>query len=184
MWHTQFFWCTPRVSFLATLLIYIYIYTHTHTHTYGQLMYRCVLLVWRKNVKKTKRNTYLVCMLLKKFCFIEGSWKHVVSVTLNGRSWTTRTLPKAGLLAKLSNWWRRALVRGVTKNLIVTLVELHDCINVDGRNLQKDKHHCNAPSIWALRRCGQTQPSLQCRHMKTHLELAKKAPKWPSDCEK
>ncbi len=109
--------------------IYIYIYIYTHTHTYGQLMYRCVdLLVWRKNVKKTKKNTYLVCMLLKKFCFIEGSRKHVVSVTLNGRSWTTRTLPKAGLLAKLSNWWRRALVRGVTKNLMVTLVELHDCI--------------------------------------------------------
>ncbi len=47
-------------------------------------------------------------------------------------------------------------------------------IYADGRHLQKDKHHCNAPSIWALRRCGQTQPSLQCRHMKTHLELAKK----------
>ncbi len=44
----------------------------------------------------------------------------------------------------------------------------------DRRNLQKDKHHCNTPSIWALWRCGKTQSSLQCRHMKTHLEFAKK----------
>ncbi len=50
-----------------------------------------------------------------KFCFIEGSQKHVVSET-------TKILLRAGLLAKLSNWWRRALVRVVTKNLMVTLV--------------------------------------------------------------
>ncbi len=41
---------------------------------------------------------------------------------------TTRTLPRAGRPAKLSNWWRRALSRLVTKNLMVTLVELHDHI--------------------------------------------------------
>ncbi len=41
------------------------------------------------------------------------------------------------------------------------------------RNLQKGKHHCNTPSIWALWQCSKTQSSLQCRHMKTHLELAK-----------
>ncbi len=32
----------------------------------------------------------------------------------------------------------------------------------DRRNLQKDKHHCNTPPIWALWRCGQTQSSPQC----------------------
>ena len=37
---------------------------------------------------------------------------------------TTKTLPRAGRLAKLSNRERRALVRGVTKNLMVTLTEL------------------------------------------------------------
>ncbi len=55
--------------------------------------------------------------LQKKFCSIEGSQKHVVSVTLNGRG-----LTQPGLfleLAKLSNWWRRTLVRLVTKNLII-----------------------------------------------------------------
>ena len=37
---------------------------------------------------------------------------------------TTRTLPGAGRPAKLSNRRRRALVREVTKNPIVTLAEL------------------------------------------------------------
>ncbi len=49
----------------------------------------------------------------------------------------------------------------------------------DGRNLQKDKHHCNTPPIWALWRCGQTQSSPQCRRMKTHFEFAKKHLKDP-----
>ncbi len=43
----------------------------------------------------------------------------------------------------------------------------------DRRNLQRDKHHCNTPPIWALRRCGQTQSSPQWRHMKTRLEFTK-----------
>ena len=37
---------------------------------------------------------------------------------------TTKTLPRAGCLAKLSNQGRRTLVREVTKNLMVTLTEL------------------------------------------------------------
>ena len=37
---------------------------------------------------------------------------------------TTDTLPRAGRLAKLSNWGRRALVREVTKNPMVTLTDL------------------------------------------------------------
>ncbi len=49
----------------------------------------------------------------------------------------------------------------------------------DRRNLQKDKHHCNTPSIWALWRCGKTQSSPQWRHMKTHLEFAEKHLKDP-----
>ncbi len=39
----------------------------------------------------------------KKLCFIEGSQKPVVSVTLNGRSLKQPGLFRAGLLAKLSN---------------------------------------------------------------------------------
>jgi transposase len=37
---------------------------------------------------------------------------------------TTKTLPRAGRPAKLSNRGRRALARKVTKNLMVTLTEL------------------------------------------------------------
>ena len=36
---------------------------------------------------------------------------------------TTKTLPRGGCPAKLSNWGGRALVREVTKNLMVTLTE-------------------------------------------------------------
>jgi hypothetical protein len=37
---------------------------------------------------------------------------------------TTKTLPRAGFLAKLSNRGRRALVREVTKNPMFTLTDL------------------------------------------------------------
>uniref|UniRef100_A0AAZ3PYF7 Paired domain-containing protein n=1 Tax=Oncorhynchus tshawytscha TaxID=74940 RepID=A0AAZ3PYF7_ONCTS len=37
---------------------------------------------------------------------------------------TTKTLPRAGHPAKLSDWGKRALVRKVTKNPMVTLTEL------------------------------------------------------------
>ncbi len=53
----------------------------------------------------------------------------------------------------------------------------------DRRTLQKDKHHCNTPSIWALWQCGKNQSSLQCRHKKTHLEFAKKHLKDPQTDE-
>ncbi len=117
----------------------------------------------------------------KKLCFTEGSQKHVVSVTLNGRS-----LKQPGLFLELdicSNW------------------------ATDGEGYcgdqEPDGHSSWAPWSymqmgetyrrtnitatlhWALWQCGKTQSSLQVRHMKTHLECAKKkAPKGPSDCEK
>ena len=49
----------------------------------------------------------------------------VASIILKWKKFgTTNTLPRAGRLAKLSHRRRRALVREVTKNLIVTLTEL------------------------------------------------------------
>ena len=48
----------------------------------------------------------------------------VVSIILKWKMFgTTKTLPGAGSMAKLSNWRRMALVREVTKNLMVTLTE-------------------------------------------------------------
>ena len=45
---------------------------------------------------------------------------------------TTKTLPRAGRPAKLSNWVRRALVREVTKNPMVTLTELQTSLMAMG----------------------------------------------------
>ena len=48
----------------------------------------------------------------------------VASIILKLKTFgTTKTLPRAGCLAKLSGWERRSLVREVTKNLMVTLKE-------------------------------------------------------------
>ncbi len=96
--------------------------------------------------------------------------KHAVCVSLNGRS-----LKQPGFFLELAScpnwaidgeglwlewWWRTSMA---------TLFELM-IICGDRRNLQKDKHTL----IRALWRCGQTQSSLQFRHMKTHLEFTKK----------
>ena len=49
----------------------------------------------------------------------------VASIILKWKKFgTTKTLPRAGRPAILSNWGRRALVREMIKNLIVTLTEL------------------------------------------------------------
>ena len=49
----------------------------------------------------------------------------VASIILKWKKFgTTKTLPRAGHLAKLSNRGRRALVREVTKNQMITLTEL------------------------------------------------------------
>jgi hypothetical protein len=60
---------------------------------------------------------------------------------------TTKTLPRAGHPAKLSNLGRRALVREVTKNPMAILTEL---LCGDGRTFQKVNHLCSIPSIRPL----------------------------------
>ncbi len=111
----------------------------------------------------------------KKIYFIEGSQKHVVSVTLNGRS-----LKQPGLFLELASWPNWAidgeepwLEWWPTTWWSLYLNSMIIC--GDRRNLQKDKHHCNTPLIWALWQCGKAQSSLQWRHMKKHLEFAKKS---------
>ena len=59
---------------------------------------------------------------------------------------TTKTLPRAGRLAKLSNWGRRTLFRVVTKNPMVTL----EFLCGDGRTFQKENHLCSTPPIRPL----------------------------------
>ena len=59
---------------------------------------------------------------------------------------TTKTLPSAGRPAKLSNWGRRALVREVTKNPLVTLTELQSSsvemvVLLEGSPISVALHH-------------------------------------------
>ena len=60
---------------------------------------------------------------------------------------TTKTLPRAGPPAKLSNQGRTAFVREVTKNLMVTLT---DFFCGGGRTFQKDNYLCSTPPIRPL----------------------------------
>ena len=76
----------------------------------------------------------------KKVCCIEGSQKH--SGLHNSQMGEVWTLPRAGYLAKLSNWGRRALVREVTKNPMVIWLSSRD-------------------PIWRWEKPPEGQPSLQ-----------------------
>ena len=67
----------------------------------------------------------------------------VASIIFKWKKWNNQNLPRAGLQAKLSNW-SRALVREVTKNPMVTLIEF---LCGDGRTFQKDNHLCSTPPI-------------------------------------
>jgi hypothetical protein len=62
---------------------------------------------------------------------------------------TTKKRPRDDRLAKLSNRGRRALVRELTKNPMVTLTELQFLCE-DGRTFQKDNHFCSTPPIRPL----------------------------------
>jgi hypothetical protein len=53
---------------------------------------------------------------------------------------TTKTLPRAGRPAKLNNWGRRALLREVTMNTMVTLTAL-EFLCGNGRTFQKVLQH-------------------------------------------
>jgi hypothetical protein len=65
----------------------------------------------------------------------------VASIVLKWKKFgTTKTLSRAGQLAKLSNRGRRSLVREVTKNPMITLTEF---LCGDGRTFQQDNHLCS-----------------------------------------
>jgi transposase len=72
----------------------------------------------------------------------------VTSIILKWKKFgTTKTLPKAGCPGKLSKRGRGVLVREVTKNLMVTLIELQSS---SGRTFQKDNHLWSTPLIGPL----------------------------------
>jgi hypothetical protein len=60
----------------------------------------------------------------KNICSIEGPQEHSGLIVKWKKFGTTKSIPRAGRLAKLRNQARRALVSEVTKNLIFALTEL------------------------------------------------------------
>uniref|UniRef100_A0AAZ3NTS3 Uncharacterized protein n=1 Tax=Oncorhynchus tshawytscha TaxID=74940 RepID=A0AAZ3NTS3_ONCTS len=86
----------------------------------------------------------------KHFCSIKGPKNTEASIILQWKKFgTTKTLPRAGHPAKLSNRGRRALVREVAKNPMVTLTELQSS-SMEMRIFQKDNHLGRTPLIRPL----------------------------------
>ena len=86
----------------------------------------------------------------------------------------TKTLPRAGRLAKPCNQGRRALVREVTKNLMVTLIELQSSSVEMG---EASRRTTISAALYQLGLYGRVarQKSLLCkRHMTASLEFAKR----------
>jgi hypothetical protein len=87
---------------------------------------------------------------------------------------TTKTLLRAGHPAKLSNRGRRALVREVTKNPMVTLTELQSSSVEIWRTFQKNNHLCSHQTVqFFYGRVVRRKPFLSKRNMefnKRHLK--------------
>ncbi|KAG2462346.1 TCB1 transposase, partial [Polypterus senegalus] len=81
---------------------------------------------------------------------------------------TTRTLPKAGRPSKLSDQGRRALVREVTKNPMVTLSELHRSCVVRGELSRRSTISA------AIHQSGLYGRVASKRHIAARLEFAKR----------
>ncbi|KAK3565266.1 hypothetical protein QTP86_004271 [Hemibagrus guttatus] len=86
---------------------------------------------------------------------------------------TTRTLPRAGRPAKPSDRGRRALVRKVTKNPMVTLKELQRFSMVRGEPSRRTTISAGLHQSGLYGRVTRRKPLHSKRHMTAHLEFAK-----------
>ena len=97
----------------------------------------------------------------------------VASIILKWKKFgTIKSLPRAGRQAKLSNLGRRANVREVTKNPMVTLTELHSSSVVE-----PSRRTTISAALHQSGLCGRVargKPHLSKRHMTAHLEFAKR----------
>ncbi|KAG2466467.1 TCB1 transposase, partial [Polypterus senegalus] len=87
---------------------------------------------------------------------------------------TTRTLPRAGRPSKLSDQGRRALVREVTKNPIVTLSELQWSSVERGEPSRRTTISAAIHQSGLYGRVARRKPLLSKRHMAARLEFAKR----------
>ena len=95
--------------------------------------------------------------------------KTVASVILKWKKFgTTKTIPRDGHLAKLSNQGRRVLVREVTKNPMVTLTELQSSSVEMGETSRRTT--INQSGLYG--RVARRKPLLCKRPIRAHLEFA------------
>ena len=87
---------------------------------------------------------------------------------------TTKTLPRAGRLAKLSNPGRRALVGEVTKNLMVTLKGFQSSSVEMGEPSRRTTISAALHQSGLYGRVVRQKPLLSKRHMTAHVKFAKR----------
>uniref|UniRef100_A0AAQ4NUB9 Transposase Tc1-like domain-containing protein n=1 Tax=Gasterosteus aculeatus aculeatus TaxID=481459 RepID=A0AAQ4NUB9_GASAC len=78
---------------------------------------------------------------------------------------TTRTLPRVGHPAKLSDRGRRALVRDVTRNPMVTLTELQRCSMKRGEHSRRTTISAAFHTSGLFGRVARRKPLLSKKHM-------------------
>uniref|UniRef100_A0A3Q3SGG7 Tc1-like transposase DDE domain-containing protein n=1 Tax=Mastacembelus armatus TaxID=205130 RepID=A0A3Q3SGG7_9TELE len=99
----------------------------------------------------------------------------VASIILKWKKFgMTRTLPRPGRPAKLSNRGRRALVREVKKNPKITVAELQRCSREMGESSTKSTITAALHQSGHYGRVARRKPLLSARHMKACIEFAKK----------
>ena len=99
----------------------------------------------------------------------------VASIILKWKKFgTTKTLPRAVRLAKLSNQRRRALIKEVTKNPMVTLTELQSSSVEMGEPSRKTTISAAIHQSGLYARVARHKPLLSKRHMTARLEFAKR----------
>ena len=96
------------------------------------------------------------------------------TVALSGRSLKPPTLPRVGRPAKLSNRGRRALVREVTKNPMVTLIEGQTSSVEMGEPSRRTTFSAALHQSGLYGRVARWKPLFIKRHMTAHLEFAKR----------
>ena len=99
----------------------------------------------------------------------------VAAIILNWKKFgNTNTLPRSVRQAKLSNRERRALVREVTKNPMVTLTELKSSSVEMGEPSRRTTLSAALHQSGLYGRVVRRKPLLSKRHMIAHLEFAKR----------
>ena len=111
----------------------------------------------------------------KKSAALKVPKNTVASIILKWNKFgTTKILPRACRPAKLSNRGRRALVREVTKNPMVTLTELQSSSVEMGEPSRRTTISAALHQSGLYGRVARRKPLLSKRHMTARLEFAKR----------